>query len=144
MNNKIQKVLARTVQCWGNLCTLVAKANLKKQPAKNAKGTSSFNIQGISPPCCFKKECRKQPEKKAPSSKTPQLNTGVYYEIQNYVGRKIDTLEVSQKWMRSKWTKTSLSVLRTILEHWFFRIWHFKNSQIFQYGWKTEYVGRKG
>ena len=54
-----------------------------------------------------------------------------YYEIQNYVGRKIDTLKVSQKWMRSKWTKISLSVLGTILEHWFFRIWLFKNSQIF-------------
>ena len=39
----------------------------------------------------------------------------VYYEIQSYVGRKIDTLKVSQKWMKSKWTKISLSVLGTIL-----------------------------
>ena len=43
----------------------------------------------------------------------------VYYETQNYVGRKIDTLKVSQKWMKSKWTKISFSVLGTILEHWF-------------------------
>ena len=45
-----------------------------------------------------------------------------YYEIQNYVGRKIDAFEASQKWMRSKWTKISFSVPGTTLKHLFFRI----------------------
>ena len=45
---------------------------------------------------------------------------------------------------KSEWTKMSLSVPGTILEHWFFRIWLFKNLQIFQYDWKTDYVEQKG
>ena len=45
------------------------------------------------------------------------MHLWAYYEIQNYVGRKIDTLKFSQKGIRSKWTEISLSVLGTLLEH---------------------------
>ena len=70
------------------------------------------------------------------------FNWRVCYEI-HYVGWKKDTLKVSQKLLGSNWTKILLSIYGTLSEHWFFKIWLFKNSQIFQNRWKTDYVGRK-
>ena len=46
-----------------------------------------------------------------------------------------------QKWMTSKWTKTSLSVPETILEHRFLGIWLFKNLRLKTWVCQTKGIG---